>query len=207
MASETDTITTDGRVLRRTRNRDHVLEAVIEIFEEGDIDPSMDSIAARAGVSNRSIYRYFDDRDHLIRASMNYAMSIVAPELTLEGVGVGSFDQRIEAFVDHRLRLYHRLAPITRAAQVAAVSEPIVNEEFKASRRVLRQTFIDHFAEEFGSLSPGLRSQAVIAAELAFQFDAFEYLSATTVGIDEMRRILVDHLRLHLGRYRSGHRA
>ncbi len=203
MARDSDTITTDGRVLRRTRNREHVLDAVIEIFEEGNIDPSMDSIAARAGVSNRSIYRYFDDRDHLIRASVHHVMLRVAPELTFDEIGSGSFEERVETFVDHRLRLYHRLAPITRAAQVAAVSEPIVKEEFEASRLMLRAAFMEHFNDELHPMNAGQRAQAVIATEVVFHFDAFEFLAASTGGrIDEMRRILVDHLHLHLGRYR-----
>ena len=204
MAADLDTTSTDGRSLRRARNRDAVLEAVIACFEEGDINPSMDTVAERAGVSNRSIYRYFDHRDQLIRAAVSHAMRRVVPEITLADVGVGPFEHRVSVFVDHRLRMYQRLAPITRAAKLAAASEPIIAEEFEAGRFILRQSFLDHFAPEFDRLPPGLRTRAVIAAELAFQFDAFEFLWRATDGrVDEMRAILVDQIHLTLGRLRA----
>jgi AcrR family transcriptional regulator len=206
MSGATTPNTTDGRSMRRARNREAVLDAVIEIFESGDIDPSVDAVAERAGVSNRSIYRYFEHRDHLIRAAVTHAMRRVIPEITLDQIGVGPFDQRVERFVDHRLQMYQRLAPITRAAKLAAASEPIIGEEFTAGRLMLRQAFLDHFAEEFEPLGPGERTRAVIAAELAFQFEAFEFLWTSTNGmVQEMRLLLIDHLQMCLGRLRYAH--
>jgi AcrR family transcriptional regulator len=203
MATNVDPTLTDGRSLRRVRNREAVLDAAIEIFESGDISPSVDDVADRAGVSNRSVYRYFEHRDHLLRAAVTHAMRRIIPEITLDQIGVGSFDERVERFVGHRLRMYQRLAPITRAAKLAAVSEPIIGEEFAVGRLILRQSFLDHFAEEFAPLGPGDRTRAVIAAELAFQFDAFEFLWTSTNGmVDEMRMLLIDHLQMCLGRLR-----
>lgn len=181
-----------------------MLDAAIEIFEEGDIEPSVDSVAERAGVSNRSIYRYFDHRDHLMRAAVTHAMRRVLPEIQLDGIGVGTFEERVDRFVDHRLRMYQRLAPITRAAKRAAQSEPIIREEFDAGRLVLRRSFLDHFAEEFEPLGSADRTRAVLAAELAFQFEAFEFLWNSTNGrVPEMRTILVDHLTMCLGSLRT----
>ena len=177
---------------------------MIEIFGEGDIDPSVDAVAERAGVSNRSIYRYFDHRDHLMRAAVTHAMRRLIPEIQLDRIGVGTFDERIARFVDHRLRMYQQLAPITRAAKRAAQSEPIIAEEFEAGRLVLRRSFLDHFAEEFAPFGPAERTRAVLTAELAFQFEAFEFLWSSTNGqVAEMRIILIDHLTMCLGRSRS----
>lgn len=204
MGGTTHTESADGRSLRRARNRTAVLDAVIEIFEEGDLDPSVDAVAERAGVSNRSIYRYFDHRDHLMRAAVTHAMRRVIPEIQLDGIGVGSFDERVQRFTDHRLQMYQRLAPITRAAKRAAQSEPIIAEEFEAGRLVLRRSFLDHFADEFAPLGPAERTRAVLTAELAFQFEAFEFLWSSTNGqVPEMRTILIDHLTMCLGRLRT----
>ena len=168
MGGTPHTGSTDGRTLRRARNRDAVLDAVIEIFEEGDIDPSVDSVAERAGVSNRSIYRYFDHRDHLMRAAVTHAMRRVIPEIQLDAVGVG--------FVRGTSRALRRSpAPDVSAAwrpspgppSGRAQSEPIIREEFEAGRLVLRRSFLDHFADEFASLGPAERTQAVLTAELA----------------------------------------
>jgi AcrR family transcriptional regulator len=196
-----EALDTDGRNLRRTRNREAVLDAVIELFESGDIDPSIDDVAERAGVSNRSIYRYFEHRDHLMRAAITHTMRRVVSEITFEPVGVGTFGERVERFVDHRMTMYQRLAPITRAAKIAAVGQPIIAEEFEVGRVMLRQQFFDHFAAEFLPLGPQEQVRAIIAAELGFQFEAFEFLANETKGdVDEMRSLLIEQLQLTLGR-------
>ena len=180
-----------------------MLDAVIELFEEGDIEPSVDAIAERAGVSNRSIYRYFEHRDQLMRAAIAHAMRRVLPELRMPDEGQGNFEHRVRRFVDHRLGVYLRLARITRAAKVAARSEPMIREEFETGRMVLRQSFLDQFAEEFAPLGARERKLAVVAAELAFQFESFEFLWSSTDGqVDDMRTILVDQLLWCLGRLR-----
>ena len=190
-----DGTTIDGRTMRRTRNREAVLDAVLAIFEEGKLDPSIDEVADRAGVSNRSVYRYFDHRDHLIRAATTHALRKASPDMLLDDLGGGSFEQRARRFVDHRLNLYRKLAPITRAAMVAAVSEPLIAEEFDISRMMLRQQFLDHFADELRHLDPAHQTRAVIMAELPFQFESLDYLWESTNGMEmEMRAILVAEL-------------
>lgn len=189
----------DGRTARRQRNRALVLDAVIEIFESGNIDPGIDEVSAWSGVSNRSIYRYFHHRDELIRAAMWHAMARVQPQMELQDLGVGSLRERIDRFVAHRLRMYAALAPLTRAARRAAQTEPIISEEFEAGRLVLRKQFLDHFAPELEPVAPGERTRLVTAAEMAFQFDAFEYLHHSCEGdTDVIAEILVEHLALHL---------
>ncbi len=199
-----DSSTTDGRSLRRSRNREAVLDAVIASFEAGDIDPSIDDVAQRAGVSNRSIYRYFDHRDALMRAAVSHAMRRIIPEMTFGDVGVGPFTARVRAFVEHRMRMYHRTVQVTRAAKLAAVNEPIVAEEFEVGRFMLRQQILDHFAAEFEPLRPTDRNRALVTAEMAFQFENLEFLWAATDHRDEeMRAILIEHLDLSLGRLRQ----
>ena len=192
--------------MRRTRNRDAVLDAVVDSFEDGDIDPSVDAIAARAGVSNRSIYRYFADRDDLMRVAVGYAVQKIVPAMALDDAGEGSFDDRVDRFVDHRLTLHRRLVPVMRAAKIASVTAPYIDQELEVGRRILKQTILTHFAEELDPLQPDVRTRAVVAAEVAFQFDAFEFLGKSTAPSgDEMRNILTDHLTLCLGRFRLAH--
>ena len=60
----------DGRRQRRERNRDAVVDALLAIVADGDLAPSADAVAARAGLSTRSLFRYFDDVDDLCRAAI-----------------------------------------------------------------------------------------------------------------------------------------
>ena len=53
---------TDGRRLRRALNREAVVDALLSLYDEGNLRPGTDRIAERAGISPRSLFRYFDDR-------------------------------------------------------------------------------------------------------------------------------------------------
>lgn len=191
--------TVDGRVARRQRNRIAVLDAVVVLFEAGNTEPAVDEVSDISGVSSRSIYRYFHHRDELVRAAMWHLMARIEPQMELADIGEGSLDDRIDRFVKHRLAVFAVLAPITRAARKVAQSLDLGSEEFEAGRLLFRQQFLDHFAPEFATLEGQALTQAVVAAELAFQFDSFEYLSMSFDGnVDEMGYLLVRQLRILL---------
>jgi AcrR family transcriptional regulator len=52
------------------RNRDAILAAAREVFEEQGVLASLDGIAVRAGVGNATLYRNFPTRDDLLAAVM-----------------------------------------------------------------------------------------------------------------------------------------
>src|SRR3954449_3979492 len=55
----------DRRRLRTERGRELVVTALLEFFDEGESQPGAARIAERAGVSEPSASRYFDDLDAL----------------------------------------------------------------------------------------------------------------------------------------------
>ncbi|MDN4591823.1 resolvase [Xenophilus aerolatus] len=58
---------------QRERNKEaartRILDAVIELMTEGRADLSHDAVAERTGISRRTIYRYFVDREALLGAA------------------------------------------------------------------------------------------------------------------------------------------
>ena len=56
----------DGRHERRARNRDAVVDALLALVGDGDLAPSAEAVAARAGLSSRSLFRYFADTEALV---------------------------------------------------------------------------------------------------------------------------------------------
>jgi TetR/AcrR family transcriptional regulator of autoinduction and epiphytic fitness len=55
----------DGRTARAHRTRDAVVEALLSLQEEGDLEPTAQRVAARAGVALRSVYAHFSDMETL----------------------------------------------------------------------------------------------------------------------------------------------
>ncbi|BAN01618.1 TetR/AcrR family transcriptional regulator [Ilumatobacter coccineus] len=194
----------DGRSQRRVRNRDAALDSLIDLFAAGAGVPTVDEVAAHAGLSVRSIYRYFEDRDALIRAGITRLIEHAAPLLEFTTLGIGPFAERVERFVDHRLALYEEFGSVALTAARGAASDPVVAELFEIGSMMLRQQFVDHFDAELGDLSPLDRTRATTIATLAFQFEAFEFLHTSLHGRhDDVRAVLIDQLTLNLGRFRA----
>ena len=194
----TATTPIDGRTRRRRRNIDAVIDAVIALAGDGNIDPTSEEIAAVAGISHRSIYRYFDTRADLLEAAVVRAFETVSAEVFNNESLDGSFEERVERFVSARVEMYRQLQSIARIAYAHASRD---SAGLERARSTLRKYLTDHFAVEFDRLDPEERRLAVPVVDAAFQFEALEYLSGNA-GLDaeSIRKALERHLRCHLGR-------
>jgi AcrR family transcriptional regulator len=173
----------DGRRARRDRNRTAVLDAVLEMFAEG-VDPTPDGVAARSGVSPRSVYRYFEDRDVLVRAAIERRLETVAPLFELRTPPGGTARERAETIVEARLALYREVVDTARIVRQRAASSPALAAQLAASRRAMRQ----QVAEQFNGL---VNDDALDAIDALLQFDAIDYL-VETVSIERASSSLVD---------------
>ena len=68
----------DGRVARRQRNLDVVLDVVLEMFAEDMMFPSIEQASKRSGLSLRSLYRYFADPGELVEAAIKRSQAQAA---------------------------------------------------------------------------------------------------------------------------------
>jgi AcrR family transcriptional regulator len=163
----------DGRRLRRTNNRAAVLDALSELFAEGNYQPSTADIAERAGLSLRSLFRYFDDVDDLYRAAIERALDAARPLLDV-GVGVDApTTVKIDHVVAARIRLYDEIEPAARAARVCAHRHEIVAAQIAESRSFLRHQLAKLFAPEMHGSGRGAR---VAAVDALLSFESYELL-------------------------------
>jgi AcrR family transcriptional regulator len=138
----------DGRRLRREQNREAVLDALVALFHEGIYQPSTNDIAERAGISPRSVFRYFEDVDDLNRAAIERQLSKARPLLDV-GVDPGTATRaKIARVVEARVHLYETIAPAARAARVSAHRHAVVAAQVDESRRYLRNQLRRLFAPE-----------------------------------------------------------
>src|SRR5689334_620306 len=128
----------DGRRLRREQNREAVIDALVALFEEGSYTPSSGEIAERAGISPRSLFRYFDDVDDLNRAAVERHVS-THRALFDHGVDPQApTSLKIAAFVDARIRLHDAVASGARAARLSAHRSAVVARQLQDTRVFLR---------------------------------------------------------------------
>jgi AcrR family transcriptional regulator len=166
----------DGRRARRDRNRVAVLDAAIELFTEGQLEPRPEAVAERSGVSLRSVYRYFSDPAELRRAAMEHQLERVLPLARIADVGAGPLSDRIDRFVEVRLRLHDAVAPAMRAARLAASRHPDFAERYTRSRALLRDQAKRHFAPELGALPADDRPAVTAAIDALVQLEGLDLL-------------------------------
>ncbi len=170
------TIAVDGRHARRDANRDKVVDALLDLFREGELAPSAAQVAERSGVSHRSVFRYFEDLDQLCRVSIERHAASVAHLLEIDDLGKGSLTERIDALIDTRLELYDAVAPIVRVTRVRAPFQPLLEERLAADRARLDRQVNEQFATELANLDPHERDAISRAIHTMCSLDSVELL-------------------------------
>ena len=173
--ADLDTASTDGRAARRARNRTAVLDAAIALFAEGNLQPTAGDIAARSGVSHRSINRYFPDNRTLLRAAVDRQIEIGIPLYRIHAIGQGSFEHRVDEFVRVRLDAYEVLGATARASALMSATSRIVRTELAVVRDLLTDQVDRQFATELASLPEARRRAARTAVDALFQFESLDF--------------------------------
>jgi AcrR family transcriptional regulator len=171
--SPIDDIPEDGRRARRHRSRDLAVDALLDLLKEGVIRPTAQQVAERSGVSLRSIFRIFDDVETLHTAAAIRQFSRVR-HLFVDVPTTGTAEDRVDHLVDLNTRLYESVAPIRRAALIAAADSPALHEQLARVRGWLRSAIDRTFAPE---LDHGVDRPALAGAlEVLFSFEAWDQL-------------------------------
>lgn len=162
----------DGRHHRREQNREAVLDALLALFAEGAYEPGANEIAERAGLSPRSLFRYFDDVDDLHRAATGRQLRRARPLAEVELGPDAPTSAKIDGIVRARVRLFEEIAPAARASRVCAHRHAVVARELRNGRSFLRHQLREVFAPELaasgGSLLP--------AMDVLCSFESYELL-------------------------------
>lgn len=188
--------TIDGRTARRDRGRTAALDAALELFEEENLEPSPEQIAERAGISTRSVYRYFADRDELVRAIIAHKQMQILPLFHIEEIGQGPLAIRLERFVDSRLEVHEAIGASARAMAIKSSSDPVIAEQVAFRKSVFRNQIEQQFAMEFDEMSPSRRSARLHAIDALTQAEALDrYRVDLQLSLADTRQVLIESVR------------
>jgi AcrR family transcriptional regulator len=169
----------DGRRARGERSRAAIVDAVLELLAEGDELPSSATVAERAGVTQRTLFRHFDSVDDLMAEAVGHQSRIVSSYLQpLDATG--DLETRIARLVDVRTALFRRIAQIRRQALRLQVRHPVVAKGLWAAQRGQREQVARLFAPELA----GLPDHALDAIDLATSWEAWDRLEGGQ-GLDD----------------------
>ena len=191
--------TTDGRSLRRLRNRERVLDAYLELVTAGNRNPTVDDLARYSGISFRAIYRYFSSTSELVADALDRGLAQFRRDISVPNEGVGPLGERINRLVDQRLALHRRAAPFISAARSSHFDDDRIGELFSQLRRTLGEQLGRHFAPELEGFDDDERQARIATIYFAFLYDSMSLLTDLYGDDDQaIRAVLAGHVRRQL---------
>jgi AcrR family transcriptional regulator len=192
--------TTDGRQLRRQRNREAVVEALLDLYRGGNLRPSTEEIAARSGLSPRSLFRYFDDVDDLTRTAMKRQEERVLPLVPVDARPDAPLAARIEALATQRFRLFDAIGNAATVSRLRAPFHPFLAAELSQNRKFLRKQLRMLFAPELTAMDKSAASSVLAAADVLTSFESWQLLRQDqALGPERARAVVIDALATLLG--------
>jgi AcrR family transcriptional regulator len=155
----------DGRRERSRSSRRRIVEAMLQLIEQGDIVPSAARVAEVAGVGQRSVFRHFDDMDSLYREMSAVIERRVMPIVTAPYAGPGWRDD-VRDLIGRRARVFEAMLPYRLAAAVKGSQSPFLREEHARVLMMERELLLRLLPETAKADTIGV--EALVAA-LSFQ--------------------------------------
>ena len=180
----------DGRKAWRVRNRLAVVDALLDLYAEGNLRPDAQEVAARSGVSRRSVFRYFDDRDDLDRAAIERQQERVKDYIDIPAMGEGTLAERIARIADQRVALFARLGPAARVSRLRAPFHRVIGEGLEQSRRYFGRQVERQFAPELGTMEEAARREALAVADTLCSFETYDFLCGRGLEAAEVREAI-----------------
>jgi TetR/AcrR family transcriptional regulator, regulator of autoinduction and epiphytic fitness len=153
---EADTKRRDGRTIRAERTRQALADALLGLLDAGDLRPTAAEIAERAGVSERSLFQHFPDREVLFEAVARQQYERVMPTLRPVDASL-PLTERIDQFTRQRARLYELIAGVRRAALLIEHESPAVAGWLTTARRAKAAEAERVFRRELEAIPPDER--------------------------------------------------
>ena len=164
----------DSRVAKGERTRRLVVEALVELIDEGEDHPTTRKVAHRARVSVRLIYHHFGGIHGLLLAAVAY-QSERHRDLLFTIPPRGPPELRIKALCRQRRLYFEEMTPFYRAAHSRAHLEAGLDALFADDRTILRRQLAHTLDPELGPLQSAA-PELLDALEQATGWDAWRSL-------------------------------
>jgi AcrR family transcriptional regulator len=160
----------DGRLARSQRTRGAIVDALIALLEAGSVQPTVEDIAAHAGVAPRTVVQHYPDREALF-AAVSERRQPQVDALMGSVSDQGPAQARVDALVEQRVRLYEWIGPVRRAALLMEPFSENVHAALEGARAVKRAEAVRVFAREIAAVEGACDRaalQSAIAAVVSF---------------------------------------
>lgn len=150
----------DGRRLRSERSRQAIIDATLELMEEGVLVPTSQLISERAGVGIRSFFRHFADMESLF-IEIDEQTRESAQALFIGGDRDGTMEERILHAIERHAEGYEDQKNTILCVAALSWNHNFLRENYARYQRALRKD-LDDWLPELKKL-PRARREAIDA--------------------------------------------
>lgn len=197
----------DGRRTRQLENKAKVIRAMLDLMRETGEVPSVEAVADRADVSRRSVFRFFANRELLLRATIDLMSAEVRERFPMPEPSHGPIAERIARFVEHRVAYYEFITPVRRIAERMKDTAAPVREAQACARTTERE----HIGVYFSDLAPqdaAERERWIDSIQLVASWNAWAALRLDSGRpVDAARAVVERSLRAIVGSNAAGERS
>jgi AcrR family transcriptional regulator len=113
----------DGRRMRSAESRRRIIQAMLELVQEGNPEPGAEAVATRAGVGLRTVFRLFRDMETIcaemvVPQRQEFVVCFLSPFTERRGAG------RVRELYGRLAPVYEARLPFRRAGSVRRYSSP-----------------------------------------------------------------------------------
>jgi AcrR family transcriptional regulator len=172
----------DGRIARSQRTRAGIVEALMDLLHEGNVQPTVEEIAARAGVAPRTVFQHYAHREALFAAVTERQVERIRP-LMQPIEADGPFEERLDAVVAQRAAVYELIAPVRRAALLMEPFSEHTHGAVAGFRELKRRDLVRIFEAELAERPANRRPLLEAALGASASWSAWDALR-TQQGLD-----------------------
>ncbi|WP_428667161.1 TetR/AcrR family transcriptional regulator [Reyranella sp.] len=162
----------DRRRLRSARTKQRIIEAFLELLQEGNPNPRVGEIASRAGCAARSIHERFVSVDELHGTAAEYAMN---QAIALAPLASADADRqtRITAQVRTRAGTCERALRLWRLLLAGQSSSPGLRNKVTVARKMIGLRLEAMYRPELGTLPAAERHKLLVTLEALTDFESW----------------------------------
>ena len=128
----------DGRRLRSERSRKSMIDAALELIEEGNFAPTAKQISARADVGIRSFFRQFEDMDQFFAAVDEHTVGSFWESFLHEGDREGELPERLDSILATYAKAFEEHRSLLLATKSLRWSSRVLKENYERYQQISR---------------------------------------------------------------------
>ncbi len=165
----------DGRIKRGERNKEAIVSALYELIRQGQVQPAIEDVAAKAGVGTRTVFRQFANIDdlyrglaHRLRGEVMRLVDVVPPS--------GRLQTDVLALVQRRARVFEYITPFRHAGRLVSHQSAFLREEQLAGAKLFRAAIEANLGPHLDALSAPRRADILETLDVLLSFEAWDRL-------------------------------